>query len=136
MSTNFSELSRSPYYCRTANAQGQVIIQEQPQQRRRPGRPKGSKNKRPRFELAVANKANYPPGQYFHYPPPPGTIPMQPHPPPHPFVLPAAPNSSEPGSQQFYDFQWRVLTLCTEFYNAADELIVSWIRQHGSSYPV
>lgn len=49
---------------------------------------------------------------------------MQQHPPPHPFVAPAG-AAGEPGGHQFYDFQWRVLTLCTEFYNAADELIVS-----------
>lgn len=51
---------------------------------------------------------------------------MQQHPPPaHLPPVTAAPQ--EPASQQFYDFQWRVLTLCSEFYNAADELIVSFI---------
>lgn len=28
-------------------------------------------------------------------------------------------------NQQFYEFQWRALNLCSEFYNAAEELIVS-----------
>ncbi len=27
-------------------------------------------------------------------------------------------------NQQFYDFQWRALNLCSEFYNAAEELVV------------
>lgn len=30
-------------------------------------------------------------------------------------------------NQHFYDFQWRALNLCTEFYQAAEELIVSVI---------
>lgn len=28
-------------------------------------------------------------------------------------------------NQQFYEFQWRALNLCSEFYNAAEELVVS-----------
>lgn len=28
-------------------------------------------------------------------------------------------------NQHFYDFQWRALNLCSEFYQAAEELIVS-----------
>lgn len=27
-------------------------------------------------------------------------------------------------NQQYYEFQWRVLNLCSEFYGAAEELIV------------
>ena len=27
-------------------------------------------------------------------------------------------------NQQFYEFQWRALNLCSEFYNAAEELVV------------
>ena len=47
---------------------------------------------------------------------------MQPHPPPHPVPIPTFPTDAN--QQQYFDFQWRVLTLCSEFYNAADELIV------------
>ena len=28
-------------------------------------------------------------------------------------------------NQQYYEFQWRVLNLCAEFYGAAEELVVS-----------
>jgi hypothetical protein len=27
-------------------------------------------------------------------------------------------------NQQYYEFQWRVLNLCAEFYGAAEELVV------------
>jgi len=30
-----------------------------------------------------------------------------------------------PHNQMYYEFQWRVLNLCSEFYGAAEELIVS-----------
>lgn len=108
--------------------------------RRKPGRPKGSKNKRPRFDLGAStpSKQQYgSPGQFLQYAAnQPSTIPMQPHPPPHPTLPPApapvsapapapVPPSTETASPQFYDFQWRVLHLCSEFYKAADELIVS-----------
>lgn len=63
---------------------------------------------------------------FYGYTPSTGAIPMQPQPPPHPVAIPTFP--ADPNSQQFYDFQWRVLTLCYEFYNAADELIVSYER--------
>lgn len=36
-------------------------------------------------------------------------------------------------NQHFYDFQWRALNLCSEFYNAAEELIVSTIA-HGNRH--
>ena len=29
-------------------------------------------------------------------------------------------------NQQYYEFQWRVLNLCAEFYGAAEELVVSY----------
>ena len=28
-------------------------------------------------------------------------------------------------NQQYYEFQWRVLNLCAEFYGAAEELVVT-----------
>lgn len=100
--------------------------------RRRPGRPKGSKNKKPRFDVpgtSPPKPAFTPNPPFYGYapPPPPGGVPMQPHPPPHPVVIPTF--APEPNTQQFFDFQWRVLTLCSEFYNAADELIVRRLFQ-------
>ncbi|KAI5117964.1 hypothetical protein M0805_001625 [Coniferiporia weirii] len=92
--------------------------------RRRPGRPKGSKNKKPRYDLSGSPpKQQFTPAPFYGYAPAPhpGAVPMQPNPPPHPVPVPyPAPDAS---NQAFYDFQWRVLTLCSEFYNAADELI-------------
>lgn len=82
-----------------------------PEVKRKPGRPRGSKNRKPRVGFGKAD------GQ-FYYPAPPaptttaaaGQIPQ------HPNV-----NAS---NQQYYEFQWRVLNLCGEFYAAAEELVV------------
>ncbi|KAG7444872.1 uncharacterized protein BT62DRAFT_933918 [Guyanagaster necrorhizus] len=86
-----------------------IIHQYEPEQKRRPGRPRGSKNRR--------NRSSQPPSkpvtQYSHpplHPNGPGTAPPQ-----HPDV-----NAQ---NQQYYEFQWRVLNLCAEFYNAAEELV-------------
>ncbi|KAK0204532.1 hypothetical protein DFS33DRAFT_1486791 [Desarmillaria ectypa] len=86
-----------------------IIHQYEPEQKRRPGRPRGSKNRR--------NRSSQPPSkpviQYSHpplHPTGPGTAPPQ-----HPDV-----NAQ---NQQYYEFQWRVLNLCAEFYNAAEELV-------------
>lgn len=38
---------------------------------------------------------------------------------------PPAPGEVHPHNQQYYEFQWRVLNLCAEFYGAAEELVVS-----------
>lgn len=108
--------------------------------RRRPGRPKGSKNKK-KFEMTESTstsspKQNYTPTPFYGYTTPqqpsPAVVPpvqtSTPQPVPVPVAQPAvsatfpAPDAN---NQAFYDFQWRVLTLCSEFYNAADELIVS-----------
>jgi hypothetical protein len=35
------------------------------------------------------------------------------------------PGEIQPHNQQYYEFQWRVLNLCAEFYGAAEELVVS-----------
>ncbi|KAK0495201.1 hypothetical protein EDD18DRAFT_1171207 [Armillaria luteobubalina] len=86
-----------------------IIHQYEPEQKRRPGRPRGSKNRR--------NRSSQPPSKpvihYSHpplHPSGPGTAPPQ-----HPDV-----NAQ---NQQYYEFQWRVLNLCAEFYNAAEELV-------------
>jgi hypothetical protein len=76
--------------------------------KRKPGRPRGSRNRKPRASTSTSGKApagSQHPG-FYQYPP--------------------APGGSVP-NQHFYDFQWRALNLCSEFYNAADELIVSII---------
>ncbi|KAJ3499999.1 hypothetical protein NMY22_g19409 [Coprinellus aureogranulatus] len=72
-------------------------------EKRKPGRPRGSRNKKPRAppgsKAAAAEAA------------------AQGNPPPH--------TDLNPAHQQYYDFQWKVLNLCTEFYGAAEELVKS-----------
>ncbi|EGN98714.1 hypothetical protein SERLA73DRAFT_54914 [Serpula lacrymans var. lacrymans S7.3] len=84
------------------------------QQKRRPGRPRGSKNRKARASAGdsttTPTKANAPtqhPG-FYQYPP-----------------LQGQPQHSDvnPHNQQYYEFQWRVLNLCAEFYGAAEELV-------------
>ncbi|KIY48604.1 hypothetical protein FISHEDRAFT_58887 [Fistulina hepatica ATCC 64428] len=78
------------------------IVQHVPQHwqqgetaKRRPGRPRGSKTKK-----------------RHNQPPPP---PAQTH------QLPEV----TPQNQKYYEFQWRILNLCAEFYGAAEELVKS-----------
>ncbi|TEB25184.1 hypothetical protein FA13DRAFT_1738608 [Coprinellus micaceus] len=71
------------------------------QEKRRPGRPRGSKNRKPRAPPGSKSAAVEQPQGHG--------------PPPHPDLTPA--------NQQYYEFQWRVLNLCTEFYGAAEELV-------------
>ncbi|KAJ2926832.1 hypothetical protein H1R20_g10276, partial [Candolleomyces eurysporus] len=68
-------------------------------EKRRPGRPRGSKNRKPRAPRDTNSSA------------PAGVT----GPPPHPDI-----NSQ---NQQYYEFQWRILNLCAEFYGAAEELV-------------
>ncbi|PFH53175.1 hypothetical protein AMATHDRAFT_55634 [Amanita thiersii Skay4041] len=86
--------------------QGQQNVQE-PERKRRPGRPRGSKNRKPR----VANQGTTKPDAYLSHPP--NTQPLATA--QHPDV------NSE--NKQFYEFQWRILNLCAEFYGAAEELV-------------
>ncbi|KAK7044100.1 hypothetical protein VNI00_007816 [Paramarasmius palmivorus] len=72
--------------------------------KRRPGRPRGSKNRKAR----VSGASTIPPTKTSN--------PQQHNPPQLPEV-----NSS---NQQYYEFQWRVLNLCAEFYGAAEELVM------------
>ncbi|THH21302.1 hypothetical protein EW146_g227 [Bondarzewia mesenterica] len=76
---------------------------DSPQQKRRPGRPKGSRNRKPR------DSGGKPQHAFHNYPPPPGGAPSLP--------------GVTPQNQQYYEFQWRVLNLCAEFYVAAEELV-------------
>lgn len=73
-------------------------------ERRRPGRPPGSKNRKPRSATTSKAPANSQHPGFYQYPP--------------------APSGTIPQNQQFYEFQWRALNLCSEFYNAAEELVV------------
>ncbi|KAL4243730.1 hypothetical protein ABKN59_011454 [Abortiporus biennis] len=75
-------------------------------EKRKPGRPRGSRNRKPRAPPGTANKvpANSQHPGFYQYPPAPGA-------------------GGVPQNQQFYEFQWRALNLCHEFYNAAEELI-------------
>ncbi|KAI0346535.1 hypothetical protein BDW22DRAFT_1352653 [Trametopsis cervina] len=74
--------------------------------KRKPGRPRGSRNRKPRAPTGTTPKApanSQHPG-FYQYPPAPG-------------------GAAATQNQQFYEFQWRALNLCSEFYNAAEELI-------------
>lgn len=80
------------------------------QTKRRPGRPRGSKNrtkgKAKNFVSNTSVKSSTP-----HNPPA--------------FQQPVAHSGVNADNQQYYEFQWRVLNLCAEFYGAAEELVVS-----------
>ncbi|OJA18602.1 hypothetical protein AZE42_06566 [Rhizopogon vesiculosus] len=81
------------------------------ERKRRPGRPRGSKNRRTRGSAPDKESANAAPK----------TSPAQ-----HGFyqyTASPAPGEIQPHNQQYYEFQWRVLNLCAEFYGAAEELV-------------
>ncbi len=80
------------------------------ERKRKPGRPRGSKNRKPRAVSQGSTRRDPHP-----YQPAAGTQPQ------------AAPQPPDPTTQtqQFYEFQWRILNLCAEFYGAAEELVVS-----------
>ncbi|KAF8207083.1 hypothetical protein K438DRAFT_1713932 [Mycena galopus ATCC 62051] len=89
----------------TVNApqEHQFLQEPDPGGKRRPGRPRGSKNRKipspsapAKQDVAVTHST--------------GTTPPQ---------LPDV-NSQ---NQQYYEFQWRMLNLCAEFYGAAEELV-------------
>ena len=87
--------------------------------KRRPGRPRGSKNRKPRTGSSPAKQQQENQFYYQGLQPVAGTTPPQ-----HPDI--------NVHNQQYYEFQWRVLNLCAEFYNAAEELVVSHPRTHFS----
>ena len=154
-----------------------AIVHPDSPPRRKPGRPKGSKNKKPRIDGPSSTDAKLPPmtpevvvpsfqdrirspqqSQHssrakapqsqshvqnqslsrsqqatstIHPPTSSGSV-SAPAPVPAPVSTPQPPQqatgphqASDPNNQALYDFQWRILNLCSEFYNAADELIVS-----------
>jgi hypothetical protein len=103
-STDAQTLNRIPSQGETASPL--------PEQKRRPGRPRGSKNRRPR--VGSAKHEN----QFYYQPPAPGAASTS------TATSPQHANIS-PQNQQYYEFQWRVLNLCAEFYGAAEELVVS-----------
>ncbi|KAJ3829891.1 hypothetical protein EV361DRAFT_899735 [Lentinula raphanica] len=80
---------------------------DQPHEPRRRGRPRGSKNRRGR--ISSQNAKPSPTHQQLH------TTNQGSNPPQLPEVTAQ--------NQQYYEFQWRVLNLCAEFYGAAEELV-------------
>lgn len=97
-----SSKSSAPDQSQQRQQQEPIIHQYEPaEQKRRPGRPRGSKNRR---------RESQPPTKPSPYP-----------------TANGSPQSAEvnPQNQQYYEFQWRVLQLCGEFYSAAEELVVS-----------
>ena len=92
---------------------------EDGERKRRPGRPRGSKNRRIRSsgterDASGASSATAKQPTTTHAF--------------HQYSAPPAPGEVHPHNQQYYEFQWRVLNLCAEFYGAAEELIVSSVR--------
>lgn len=83
--------------------------------KRRPGRPRGSKNRRPRGPATDASTTQ-PVGSRTS-PPASANTGF------HQYQTPATPGEIHPHNQQYYEFQWRVLNLCAEFYGAAEELV-------------
>ncbi|TRM62681.1 hypothetical protein BD626DRAFT_583982 [Schizophyllum amplum] len=73
--------------------------------KRRPGRPRGSKTKKKNQQQE------------------PGVTPA-------PVAVPVPEVNAQ--NQQYYEFQWRVLNLCAEFYGAAEELLVSGIAGNAA----
>ncbi|KAH0585473.1 hypothetical protein H2248_008713 [Termitomyces sp. 'cryptogamus'] len=84
--------------------QGQQEDMNSQAAKRRPGRPRGSKNRKPRISQTISK-----PEAAFY------TTPAAVTPPQHPDV--------NAHNQLYYEFQWRVLNLCSEFYTAAEELV-------------
>ncbi|KAG6370845.1 hypothetical protein JVT61DRAFT_11057 [Boletus reticuloceps] len=87
---------------------------EDVERKRRPGRPRGSKNRRIRSsgaerDASAASTAAAKPTTSTH-----GF---------YQYSSPPAPGEVHPHNQQYYEFQWRILNLCAEFYGAAEELI-------------
>jgi len=82
--------------------------------KRRPGRPRGSKNRRPHGPGPDASNTQStgarPSSSQLGF---------------YQYSSPPAPGEVHPHNQQYYEFQWRVLNLCAEFYGAAEELVVS-----------
>ncbi|KAI0035364.1 hypothetical protein K488DRAFT_83070 [Vararia minispora EC-137] len=76
---------------------------DSPPEKRRPGRPKGSRNRKPRESVTQASTST------AKFAPAPNTAPQI--------------AGVTPQNQQYYEFQWRVLNLCSEFYGAAEELV-------------
>ncbi|THH28013.1 hypothetical protein EUX98_g6179 [Antrodiella citrinella] len=78
-------------------------------EKRKPGRPRGSRNRKPRAAPGTAST--------------PTTSSKAPVNSQHPGFYQYPPAPAHAQNQQFYEFQWRALNLCSEFYNAAEELV-------------
>ncbi|KAK2460965.1 hypothetical protein APHAL10511_007435 [Amanita phalloides] len=83
---------------------------QEPERKRRPGRPRGSKNRKPRAVSQGTTRHDthlYQPTGVQH------------------LAVPQHSADHNTQSQQFVEFQWRILNLCAEFYGAAEELVKS-----------
>ncbi|KAJ7841369.1 hypothetical protein B0H14DRAFT_2783114 [Mycena olivaceomarginata] len=89
-----------------APAQEHQFLQEPDPGKRRPGRPRGSKNRKVASPLGLA----------------PAKLDVVIHPTGTGTAPPELPNVNSQ-NQQYYEFQWRMLNLCAEFYGAAEELV-------------
>ena len=88
---------------------------QSPQLKRRPGRPRGSKNKTSKVKQGEHSSASV-------------SAPMSARAIPGMHPTPIISTDVNPQNQQYYEFQWRVLNLCAEFYGAAEELVVCAFR--------
>lgn len=105
---------RMSFYCNSSRLSSDVDSpenQHEPEPKRR-GRPRGSKNRRGRVSSQTVVVKSSPPSHQPLHATGQGTNPPQ---------LPEVTAQN----QQYYEFQWRVLNLCAEFYGAAEELVVS-----------
>ncbi|EIW83906.1 hypothetical protein CONPUDRAFT_135546 [Coniophora puteana RWD-64-598 SS2] len=89
----------------------QQSAQSEGERKRKPGRPRGSKNKKGRMISTVDLTNTRPP-----------TVPAQQHG-FYQYTPGGQPGEVNSNNQQYYEFQWRVLSLCAEFYGAAEELV-------------
>ncbi|KAF8640249.1 hypothetical protein AX16_010144 [Volvariella volvacea WC 439] len=98
--------------------------QQQPQ-KRRPGRPRGSKNRKPRVVSGTSTMKPDQSASFYVASNVPQNQAAAPAPQPQPTTTAAPPSFPEINNQNhhYYEFQWRVLNLCAEFYGAAEELV-------------
>lgn len=95
-----------------ANAKGTQEESGEPNaKKRRPGRPRGSKNRKARVPATFKTKPDVHQAKAESQWQQPGQQ-----------GFPQNPDVN-PQNQQYYEFQWRVLQLCAEFYSAAEELV-------------
>ncbi|KAF9565401.1 hypothetical protein CPC08DRAFT_188916 [Agrocybe pediades] len=111
--------SNAPPQQHSNNRTHEELASPAPEHKRRPGRPRGSKNRRPRIGSTRHENQFYYQGPNA---PAAATATTTSTAPTSTSAPPQHPNITAQ-NQQYYEFQWRVLNLCAEFYGAAEELV-------------